>query len=187
MKLGKDEIQKLVLGVMILIAVISAYFSLLLWPLQARQKLARVSIEELEPKITEAKAMIKASETAEKDAPKANALLGQVAALIPDGAPIAWFPPRVADFFKNRGVDKTVTRNVAEDIEKDLPNFRRMLWSIDLPRVDFMPFAAALSQFENEEPLVQITSVVIEPSHDDVQAQHAVLSVSNIVKTIAKQ
>ena len=187
MKLGKDEIQKMVLGAMILVAVIYAYFSMLLWPLQAQQAAARVRIADLEPKITEAKSSIKAAENAEKDAPKALAVLGQVTSMIPEGAPVAWFPPRVAEFFKNRGVDKAVTRNVSESAEKDLPTFRRVLWSIDLPKVDFIPFAAALAQFENEEPLVQVTSVVIEPNHDDVQAQHAVLSVSNIVKPIAKQ
>jgi hypothetical protein len=187
MKLGKEEIQKIVLGGMMLIAVIYGYFSLLLGPLAAKQAGARTNIAELEPKIAEAQAAIKVTESAEKDAPKALAVLGQVTALIPEGAPIAWFPPRVADFFKNRGVDKAVTRNISEDVEKDLPAFRRVSWSIDLPKVDFIAFAAALAQFENDEPLVQVTSVVVEPNHEDVQAQHAVLNVSNIVKPIAKQ
>lgn len=187
MKLEKEEIQKIVLGAMTLTAVTFGYFTMLLGPLTTKQNIAKANIGELDPKIAEAKSAIKSADNAERSAPQAIAVLSQVTELIPEGAPVAWFPPKVAEFFKSRGVDKALTRNVSEAPEKDLPNFRRTIWSIDLPKVDFVPFASALAQFENEEPLVQINSVVIEPSHDDVQEQHAVLSVSNIVKTIAKQ
>ena len=66
--------------------------------------------------------------------------------------------------------------------EKELPGFRRLSWGIDLPRVDFVPFAAALAQLENEEPLVEVVSLQIDTSREDSESQRALLTVNNLVK-----
>ncbi len=185
MKLEKEEKQKIAIGVILLVALLYGYFAMLLGPLSLQQESTKAKIVELEPKLASAKATIKSAETAERNSPKAATALAQISSLIPEGAPIAWFPPQVSEIFKDAGPEKAVTRNLAEAADKDVPTVRIASWSIDIPKVEFVSFAAALAEFENEEPLVQVTSVVLEPARDDVQSQHVALNVNSIIKTSA--
>lgn len=182
MKLGKDELQKLVLAGLMVFGVIYCYFNLLLGPLGKRQDAARNSITALGPTIAAAKAQLAKTAEVELAAPANMETTRQVTAMIPDGAPVAWFPPRVGEFFKQHGLDKTSTRLAGEIAEKEMAGFRRMSWSIDLPKVGFVPFANAVATLENEEPLLEINGLQIEAGRDDLASQRAVLTVSNYVK-----
>jgi hypothetical protein len=182
MKFGKDEIQKMLLGGLLLIGVIYSYFNFLLGPLAQRQAAVRKSVAEMEPAIASAKLQIKRTENMEAAAPGELALVNEIGAMIPEGSPVAWFPPRIGDFFKKQGVDKAATRMNSDNEDKSLPGFRRISWGVDLPKVDFVPFAAALAQLENEEPLLQIASMQVDSSRDEVESQHVMMTVQNIVK-----
>ena len=182
MKLGKEEIQKLVLGSLLLIGLVYVYFNMLLGPLAARQVTVRKSIADLEPQIAAAQAQIKKTAGLEAAAPKSTQTLAQISAMIPEGSPVAWFPKRLGDFFKSRGVEKASTRMNNEAEDKSLPGFRRISWSVDVPRVDFIPFAAAVAQLENEDPLVEIGTLVVDTSREDVDSQHILMTLNNLVK-----
>lgn len=182
MKLGKEEIQKLVLGLMLFFGVIYGYFSFLLGPLQKNQAVARQNIASLGPEIVKAKAQIEKTKQLEKTAPTALLASKQVEVMIPEGAPVAWFPTRMAEFFKKQGFDKTSTRMNSEAPDKELPGFRRLTWSVDLPRIDFAPFASALATLENEEPLLEISNMQMDASREEVEMQHALITVNNIIK-----
>ena len=182
MKLGKEEIQKLILAGLMVFGVIYSYFNLLLGPLSKQHELLGKSIAALGPEIAAAKAQVARTAEIENTAPATMATTRQVTAMIPEGSPVAWFPPRVGDFFKKHGLDKTSTRLNNEFAEKEMTGFRRMSWSIDLPKVGFVPFAAALASLENEEPLLEINSLQLDASRDDVEMQHALITVSNYVK-----
>lgn len=182
MKLGKEEIQKIILAGLLVLGVVYSYFNLLLGPLSKNQALVQKSIAALGPEIAAAKAQIARTEEVEKTAPASMAATRQVTAMIPEGSPVAWFPPRVAEFFKRNGVDKSSTRLTNEVVEKEMVGFRRMSWSIDLPKVAFVPFAQAVASFENEEPLLEISNLQIDTSREEVDMQHVLLTVSNYVK-----
>jgi hypothetical protein len=182
MKLGKEEIQKIVLGGMLFAALIYGYSTFLLNPLQRQRAATRKSIDEMTPRIEAAKEQIKRSQTIEQTATAAGVIIAQVDAMIPEGSPVAWFPPRVAEFFKARTIDKAATRMNNEFPEKDLPGFRRLSWGIELPKADFVPLARALADLENEEPLIEILSLQIDSSREDNEMQRVLLTVSNIVK-----
>lgn len=182
MKLGRDEIQKIVLAGLIVFGVVFSYFNLLLGPLSKKQDALQKSVTALGPEIANAKAQIKRTQELEQSAPAKMAMTKQVMAMIPEGSPVAWFPPRVGDFFKKQGLDKSSTKLNAEFIDKEMVGFRRMSWGIDLPKVGFVPFATAVAALENEEPLLEINSLQLDASREDVETQHALLTVSNIVK-----
>lgn len=182
MKLGKEELQKTVLGSLICFAVVYSYFNLLLGPLSKRQDALQKSVTALGPEISTAKAQIKKTRELEGSAPGKMATTRQVVAMIPEGSPVAWFPPRVGDFFKKQGLDKATTKLSSEVTDKEMVGFRRMAWAIDLPKVGFVAFATAIAALENEEPLVEINNLQIDTTREDVEMQHALLTVSNIVK-----
>lgn len=182
MKLGKEEIQKIVLGGLLMLGVIYSYFDLLLGPLTKRAEQTQQSINALGPEIANAKAQIAKAQQMEQDAPKATLPMRQVEAMIPEGAPVAWFPTRMTEFFKKQGIDKASTRMTGESVDKELPGFRKIAWGVDLPKVDFVPFGQAIAALENEEPLLEISAIQIDSSRDDVEMQHAFLTVNNLVK-----
>lgn len=181
MKLGKEEIQKLSLGLLLFVGMVYSYFSMLLFPEMAKQASLRKNIAALGPEITASQAQIKKGKDLETTASAKSQVVQQVHAMIPEGSPVAWFPPRMAEFFKRQGIDKTTSKMNADPVEK-LAGFRRLAWSIDLPRVDFGQFGAAVCAMENEELLMEITNVQIETSREDPESQHAVLTVHNLIK-----
>ncbi len=181
MKLGKDEIQKIALSAILLVALMYGYFTMLLGPLSSREARAMKDINTLTPQIADAKKQIANTANLEKQEPADSAVLDQIKGLIPEGAPVAWFPPRLADFFKRQGIEKCSARLISEVPLKDVSGFRKLVWSIDLPKVGFIPLAIALSGLENEDPLLEITNLQVEANTADPEFQHAILTASTIV------
>ena len=181
MKLGKEEIQKIFLGVLLFIVLIYGYFEILLGPLKKQRVQSQGRITELNKKLSDAKGQIRRVQELEAAVPGAEETVQAVKAMIPAGAPVAWFPPQVAEQFTREGLDKAATRMTGETADKDLPGFRRMTWSVDLAKVEFTPFAQALADFENNEPLAEITSMQIEAGSEDVEFQRASLNVRTTV------
>jgi hypothetical protein len=182
MKLDKEEIQKIVLGGLLLLGVVYSYFDLLLGPLTKRAETTQASVNALGPEIANAKSQIAKTQQLEKDTPNLTLPMRQAQAMIPEGAPVAWFPTRMTEFFKKEGIDRASTRMTGELPERELPGFRKISWGVDLPKVEFVVFGQAVAALENEEPLLEITALQIDASRDDVEAQHAFLTVNNLVK-----
>jgi hypothetical protein len=161
MKIGKDEIQKIVLGALVAGGVVYGYFNWLLGPLKQRHQNVAKSIAALEPEIGRARAQISRDLDVQKEAPIARETLAQIDGMIPEGSPVAWFPTLIGDFFKNHGIEKVSTRMNAEGAMPNLTGYRRISWGVELPKVDSLVFAKAMAALENEEPLIGVDSVTI--------------------------
>jgi hypothetical protein len=181
MKLNKDQKQKLLLGGMLVIGVVYAYFEFLLGPLRKAENAAAQNAKALEPKIAAAKAQLAKVEQLKMRQPEAKKFMEQVNSMIPEGSPIAWFPPRLVEFLKKRGVDRVTTRMNNETVEKELSGFRRLNWNAEAPKTDFIVFAAAVAALENEEPLVEIQAFEVEAGREDVSVQRATLNLNNLM------
>lgn len=182
MKFRKEEIQKIVLSVLLLIGLLYCYFALLLGPLSKREAGKKAAIAALDPQITDARKQLQRTNNLEVKAPAAEEVVAQLKATIPEGAPVAWFPPRIADFLRRQGIDRCTTRLTNEFAESELPGFRRLVWAIEIPKVAFGSLGIALAGLENEEPLLQVTKISVEASKDDPQYQYAMLTVATLVK-----
>jgi hypothetical protein len=181
MKLGREEVQKIVLGGLIIFGVIFSYFNLLLGPLARGAKATRERITVLAGEIEAGKAQLMKTEAAERLAPEQAEVRRAMVSGIPEGAPVAWFPPRMGWFFKERGMEKVTTRMTSEVVEKELRGFRRVVWTLDFPKVGFFQFAGAIADLENAEPLLEVTQIQIDAGREEPEAQKAVLTVSHYV------
>lgn len=181
MKLNKEQKQKIVLGVMMLVGGVYAFFEFLLGPLYKSRDLAAKNGAALNPKIVSARGQIAKTKELENKLPAAKKFTAQVITLIPDGSPVAWFPPKVGEYFKRHGIEKFSVRNNSETAEKDIPGFRKLSWGMEIPRADFVPFAKAVAEMENEEPLFEIQAIDIEVDRDEVQMQRVNLGIVNLV------
>lgn len=182
MKLTKEENQKIVLGTLMLIGLVYGYFSFLLAPLDQDKKTLNKAIDSLPPKVSAARSQIELAKTAERDAPKHEAFVEQVASMMPEGAPIAWFPPRLRDFFKRAGLENAVVRLNHEEADKSLGGFRKMVWGVEIPKADFLAFGAALAELENEEPLLEVKNLQVESIREEPDSARVTLTIQNIAK-----
>jgi hypothetical protein len=183
MKLEQEQIKKIALGGLLLVALLYGYFTYLLGPLKQSEANAENGITSITPQIADAKSQIAKTAALETQAPAATAFLTTLKNNIPDGAPIAWFPPKMADFFKSHGIEKCTTHLVSEGTDSVLPGFKRLVWSIDVPKVEFVPLGVAISSLENDEPLLTILNVSVDATREDAQYQHATLVVATLVKS----
>src|SRR2546423_2060413 len=132
-KLSKDQIQKLLLSSMGFIVLVYVYFSFFLGPLSRSRDGALAEINDLQGKIANSKNELVKTAKLEKQAETATNRFAALKALSPEGAPIAWFPPRIKTFFANVEIDKATARleSGAAYKESDLARWIRCAWIIE--------------------------------------------------------
>ena len=183
LKLTKDQIQKLMLSTMGFVVLVYVYFSFFLGPLNRSRDSMLATIGQVQGKIACSKTEITKAGNLENQAMTATTRFAALKSLSPEGAPIAWFPPRMKAFFANQEMDKTTTRlesSVAYK-ETDLANWMRYNWLFELPQADFATLGKAVTALENSEPLLSITHINIRVSPDDPQFQHVTLTASTAI------
>jgi hypothetical protein len=182
MALSKEQKQKLMLGGLMAIGLIYVYMEFGLGPLKRKQDLTEKQIAVLQPKIAEATKKIKSRDNLKSRVPQAEVFLSQVKRMIPDGSPEAWFPTLIADYFKSRGNERVTTRFASGVADPAVEGHRRINWNIEIPKADFMEFASVFSDFENDQPLVECPSILIEFNKDEPQYQRISLTLTNSVR-----
>lgn len=103
---------------------------------------------------------------------------------MPDGAPIAWFPPRMKQFFAAEGATASSVRLLGTTPLKqpELDRFARHEWSIAFDATDFSSLGKSIARLENEQPLLAIYQLQIHASPDHPENQAATLGTSIILK-----
>jgi hypothetical protein len=179
-KLSKDHIQKLLLSATGFVVLVYVYFSFFLGPLNNSRNAALTQIDDLQNKVANSKNELTKTAKLEKQAEAATNRFAALKALSPEGAPIAWFPPRVKTFFANQQIDRASARleTSAAYKEADLANWMRYNWVIDLPQTDFSSLGKAIAALENSEPLLSITRLTIKAMPEDPQFQQVTLAAS---------
>jgi hypothetical protein len=183
LNLSKDQVQKLALSSMGFIVLLYVYFSFFLGPLNASRDSMTASITALQAKLGSSKNEMTKATNLENQAKEATTRYAALTNLSPEGAPIAWFPPRMKTFFSNQQIDKTTARlegSLAYK-EADLSGWMRYNWMLDLPQTDFATLGVAVAELENTEPLLSIHHLNIHAMADDPQFQQVNLTVATAI------
>src|SRR6476646_962186 len=137
--LSKDQIKKLMLSAMGFVVLVYVYFSFFLGPLNSSRDATLAQINELQGKVANSKNELTKTAKLEKQAETATSRFAALKALSPEGAPIAWFPPRINTFVANQEIDKATARleSSAPYKESDLASWMRYNWIIELPQADY--------------------------------------------------
>lgn len=179
-KLTKDQLQKLVLSVVGFVALVYVYFAFFLGPLNRSRAQMLGKMNDLQTKIGSSKSeMVKASKL-ETQAGAATTRYAALKGLSPEGAPIAWFPPRMKMFFSNYNIEKVTARLDSNSTfkEPELAAWMRYNWMIEIPQTDFVSAGTAIAALENSEPLMELTRINIKALADAPQFQQVTLSAS---------
>jgi hypothetical protein len=177
-KLNKDQIQKLLLSAMGFVVLVYVYFSFFLGPLNRSRDSMLAQIEDFQGKVAGSKNELSKTANLEKQALTATTRFAALKALSPEGAPIAWFPPRVRTFFASQDIDKVTARLEGSGPfkEAELAEWMRYTWLLELPQTDFATLGKSIAALENTEPLLSLTRINIKASPDDPQFQQATLT-----------
>ena len=182
-KLTKDQIQKMVLSGLGFIALIYVYFSFFLGPLNRSREGMERSITDVQAKLGASKSEMKKASNLEQQATDATTRFATFKSLSPEGAPIAWFPPRMKVFFAHQQIERANARleTSAPFKEPELAEWTRYSWLIDLQQTDFATAGRAIAELENTEPLLSIGKVTIKAIADDPQFQQVSLTANTTI------
>jgi hypothetical protein len=182
-KLSKDQIKKLMLSTMGFVVLVYVYFGFFLGPLNRSHDSMLATIDEVQNKVASSKSEMTKASNLEKQALTATTRFAALKALSPEGAPIAWFPPRMKTFFANQEIDKATARLESSGAfkEPDLANWMRYGWLIELPQADYSTLGKAVAALENSEPLLSVTRVNIHALPEDPQFQQVTLTANTAI------
>ncbi len=182
--LSKDQIKKIALSGMGFIFLLYVYFSFFLGPLNRSRSGMQAQIKEKQAKIDASKGEMMKAGTLENQAKSATTSFAAYKALNPEGAPIAWFPPRIKVFFANEQIDKAGARletSVAPK-EPELAAWMKYNWLIEIPQADYSALGKAISDLENTEPLLSVTKLTIRAQTDQAEFQTVDLVATNYIQ-----
>ena len=179
-KLNKDQIQKLALSTIGFVGLLYVYFAFFLGPLNRSRASMLATMDDLQSKIGSSKSEMSKVGRLEREAGTATQRFADLQNLTPEGAPIAWFPPRMKTFFANQGIDKATARleNSNAFPQPELSGWLKYVWLIDLPQTDFAVLGNAIAALENSEPLMSITKLDVKAIADAPEFQQVTLSAS---------
>ncbi len=161
--LNKDQIQKLALSTIGFIVLLYVYFSFFLGPLNNSRDTAEAQITELQGKVASSKNELSKTANLEKQADASTKRFAALKALSPEGAPIAWFPPRLKAFFANQEIDKATARfeTSVPFKETDLAGWMRYNWAIELPQADFSTLGKAVAALETPSRFLRLHTLAL--------------------------
>ena len=138
-RLNKDQIQKVALSLVGFVILIYVYFSFFLGPLNRSRNTMLATIADKQGKLNSSQENLTKTAKLEQQATTATARFAALKALSPEGAPIAWFPPRIKLFFANQQIDKATARlenNVAFK-QPEMAKWMKYVWVIEVPQADY--------------------------------------------------
>lgn len=182
-KLTKDQIQKMVLSSLGFIALVYVYFSFFLGPLNRSREGMERTIADLQAKVGASKNEMMKASNLEQQATDATSRFAIFKTLSPEGAPIAWFPPRMKVFFANQQIERANARLESNGpyLEPELAEWTRYSWLIDLPQTDFATAGRAIAELENAEPLLSLVKLSLKAGADDPQFQQVSLTANTTI------
>ncbi len=119
----------------------------------------------------------------EQQAGSATGRFAALKSLSPEGAPIAWFPPRMKSLFANQQIEKANARLETSGAYKqpELARWTKYTWNIEIPEADFAMLGKAIAQLENNEPLLSIVKLSIHEIPNSPEFQQVNLSANTAI------
>jgi hypothetical protein len=160
------------------------YFTFFLGPLQKARASTLTQIADTQKKIDTSKSEVTKAATLERQAKDAMTRFSALKALAPEGAPIAWFPPKMKTFFGSQGVDRAVARLESNTNFKqsELGAWTKFNWLIDLPQADFASVGKSIAELENTQPLLSITKLSIHVLPEQPQFQQVAIAATTVIE-----
>lgn len=182
--LSKDQIKKISLSAVGVVFLLYVYFTFFLGPLARSRNTMLTQIRDKQSKIDSSKGDMSKAAALENQAKAATAKFAALKALNSEGAPIAWFPPRIKVFFANEQVDKAGARleTSVSFKEPELSGWMKYNWLVEIPQADYAALGKAIADLENAEPLLSITKLTLRAQTDQSEFQTVDFVATNYIQ-----
>jgi hypothetical protein len=182
--LTKDQIKKITLSAMGFVFLLYVYFTFFLGPLGRSRKNMEAQINDKQSKLDASKGEMSKAATLEHQAKTATAQFAALKGLNSEGAPIAWFPPRLKVFFANEQIDKAGARQETATAfkEPELSGWMKYSWLVEIPQADYAALGKAIADLENAEPLLTVTKLTIRAQTEQPQFQTVDFVATNYIQ-----
>ena len=183
-KLSKEQIKKVSLSAMGFVVLLYVYFTFFLGPLQKARASTLSQIADRQKKIDNSKSEVIKASNLERQAKDAMARFAALKGLTPEGAAIAWFPPRMKTFFANEGIERAIARLESNTNFKqtELAAWTKYNWLIELPQADFAALGKSIAELENTQPLLSITKLSIHVLPEQPQFQQVAIAATTVIE-----
>jgi hypothetical protein len=183
-KLSKDQIQKIFLTLIGFCFLVYVYFTFFLGPLNRSRANMEQRMADLQAKLGSSQSELRKVTSLERAASTATARYDALQQLTPEGAPIAWFPPRIKAFFADEKIDKAVAHlgSYVDPKEPELAGWSKYSWLISLPEAEYAALGKAIADLENSEPLLWIERLTIHAQAEQLQFQQVDIIADHIIK-----
>lgn len=185
-KFTKDQIKKIGLSVLLMGFLIYAYNAFLVGPLGVRDRQNTAVLKDIDAKIGSAGSRMKRLKALEDQSRSATETVAVVNSLIPEGEPIAWFPPRMRAFFERQGIKdvavKLDRKEKASEPELAVAGYNNFVWTLEAPAVAYTPLGIALAGLENEEQLLEVQRLQISTQPTMPEQQRVSLGVITLMR-----
>lgn len=153
-------------------------------PLSSKEEADAKASVELQTKVEEARKQIKIGKNNMETASASVATMKSIDNMIPKDAAIAWFPPLVGQFFAKRGIPKVELQLRSTDPVQGegLEQFKYFSWDVKFPPASFVDVAAALSELENEMPLLSVRSFKVDGLANSATEQQVTCEFRTLLK-----
>jgi hypothetical protein len=180
----KDQVKKISLSAMGFVVLVYVYFTFFLGPLNHSRDSMLRAISDKQAKLDSSKDEMAKAVALEHQAKAATTRFAALKALNAEGAPIAWFPPRIKVFFANEQIDKAVARleNSTTLKEPELASWMKYNWMIDIPQADYSALGKAIADLENAEPLLSINKITIRGQAEGGEFQTVDMVAANFIQ-----
>jgi hypothetical protein len=166
-----------------MMGLVYCYFTFLIAPASKADAANLETIGALDGKLAQARTQTLRSRNIASQARTAEETLAQVNDMIPEGEPIAWFPPKMHDFLERQNLkNASVHPAGVAAAEKGLGDLKSEVWIVDVPQSGFEQLGIALAGIENEEKLLQITHLQITTQADNPEKQHVTMNIVSLEK-----
>lgn len=181
---NKDQIKKISLSAVGFVFLLYVYFSFFLGPLDRSRQAMLETMKEKQTKIAASKDEMTKASTLEHQAKTATTSFAAYKALNAEGAPIAWFPPRIKVFFASEQLDKAGARLESSTAfkEPELSGWMKYNWLIEIPQADYSALGRAIADLENAEPLLSVTKLAIHVQSDQAEFQTVNMVATNYIQ-----
>jgi hypothetical protein len=180
-KYTRENVKRLALAGLMLVILVIFFQSFLLGPAFQVIKGSSGAIENVDAELTKSASYRKRIEAMRRQVVQNSDLEKTLFVNQPTGDPIAWFPPRVENFFKKAGIPRCLA-TLSPPSESEIRGFRTYRCTIEFPGISFMQFGAALAAFENSDNLIEVQSLKVGAQTDDPATQSISLTVRVILK-----
>jgi hypothetical protein len=182
--LNQDQIKKVILSGFGFVFLLYVYFTFFLGPLNKSRQAALVAIADVQHKIDTSKGETAKTASLERQAKDMTGHFAALKALNPEGAPIAWFPPRIKGFLADQKIDKVMARleGTTSFKDADLSGWTKYDWLIDLPQTDYASLGEAIAALENREPLLCIRKLNIHLTAQEPQFQQVTIAATTAIE-----